>query len=127
MRFRQRESSRPVPPVVVEVRLSKCFGEQYEAPYTIIIVSQVRLEWKAKLSVATHEGGTGRVESVRREPKSLYYDFIKRFDAKTGIRVVFNTPLNDNEPIVHTLEEAICCFQRMRIEYFEIGSFLPEK
>jgi predicted NodU family carbamoyl transferase len=83
MRIKQRESACPFPPVVVKVRMRKSLGERYEPPYIIIIVCQVRPEWKGRLSVATLEGGTGRAESAWREPKCLYCDMIKRFGAKS--------------------------------------------
>lgn len=125
-RIKNREPFRPFAPTVLEERLSDCFRGDHEVPY-MIVVYQVRPEWKARLSAITHEDGTGRVQSVRREQNPLYYDLIRRFDAKTGIPVLLNTSFNENEPIVHTPDQAISCFERTRMDCLGIGSFWLEK
>jgi carbamoyltransferase len=87
----------------------------------------VRPEWKERLSAITHEDGTGRVQTVRRDQNAIYYDLIAEFEKLTGIPVLLNTSFNENEPIVHTPEQAIDCFARTRMDALGIGSFFLEK
>jgi carbamoyltransferase len=93
----------------------------------MIVVYKVRPEWKERLSAVAHEDGTGRVQTVRRDENELYYDLIRAFEAKTGTPVLLNTSFNENEPIVHTPEQAIDCFARTKMDCLGIGGFWLEK
>ncbi len=125
-RIKNREPFRPFAPAVLMDKLSTCFHGSHEVPF-MVIVYKVRPEWKERLSAVTHEDGTGRVQSVRREDNALYYDLISAFAGKTGTPVLLNTSFNENEPIVHTPEQAIDCFRRTRMDALGIGSFWLEK
>jgi carbamoyltransferase len=125
-RIKNREPFRPFAPVVLAEKLETCFRGTHEVPF-MIIVYKVRPEWKAKLSAITHEDGTGRVQTVRREENPLYYDVIAAFERRTGTPVLLNTSFNENEPIVHTPNQAIDCFARTRMDCLGIGPFWLEK
>jgi len=106
--------------------MSECFLGEHEVPF-MIVVYKVRPEWKERLSAVTHEDGTGRLQTVRREQNELYYDLISAFGRRTGIPVLLNTSFNENEPIVHTPEQAIDCFSRTRMDALGIGPFWMTK
>jgi carbamoyltransferase len=125
-RIKNREPFRPFAPVIHAEKLSTCFRGDHEVPF-MIIVYKVRPEWKERLSAITHEDGTGRVQTVRRDQNQLYYDLIAEFEKLTGVPVLLNTSFNENEPIVHTPQEAIDCFARTRMDALGIGSFFLEK
>jgi len=125
-RIKNREPFRPFAPVIRIEKLNTCFHGSHEVPF-MIVVYKVRPEWKEKLSAITHEDGTGRVQTVRRDENSLYYDLIKVFEEKTGVPVLLNTSFNENEPIVHTPDQAIDCYRRTRMDCLGIGSFWLEK
>jgi carbamoyltransferase len=125
-RIKNREPFRPFAPAVRADKLSTCFHGSHEVPF-MIIVYKVRPEWKERLSAITHEDGTGRVQTVRREDNAIYYDLIGEFEKRTGIPVLLNTSFNENEPIVHTPAQAIDCFARTRMDALGIGSFWMEK
>lgn len=125
-RIKNREPFRPFAPAVRMEKLSTCFQGTHEVPF-MIVVYKVRPEWKERLSAVTHEDGTGRVQSVRREENPLYYDLIAAFEKRTDIPVLLNTSFNENEPIVHTPAQAIDCFARTRMEALGVGSFWLEK
>jgi carbamoyltransferase len=125
-RIKNREPFRPFAPVVRIEKLSECFRGDHEVPF-MIIVYKVRPEWKDRLSAITHEDGTGRVQTVRRDENALYYDLVRAFEDRTGIPVLLNTSFNENEPIVHTPDEAIDCYRRTRMEALGIGPFWLEK
>jgi len=38
-----------------------------------------------------------------------------------------NTSFNENEPIVHTPQQALACFQRTRMDALALGPFWCEK
>lgn len=125
-RIKNREPFRPFAPAVLAEKLGTCFQGTHEVPF-MIVVYKVRPEWKGRLSAITHEDGTGRVQTVRREENELYYDLIAAFEQRTGTPVVLNTSFNENEPIVHTPEQAIDCFARTRMDCLGIGSYWMEK
>lgn len=125
-RIKNREPFRPFAPAVLEEKLSTCFQGSHEVPF-MIVVYKVRPEWKERLSAITHEDGTGRVQTVRRDQNELYYDLISAFERRTGVPVLLNTSFNENEPIVHTPEQAVDCFARTRMDALGIGSFWLRK
>ncbi len=65
-RIKNREPFRPFAPAIRAEKLSTCFHGAHEVPF-MIIVYKVRPEWKERLAAVTHEDGTGRVQTVRRE------------------------------------------------------------
>lgn len=121
-RIKNREPFRPFAPAVLAERMNDCFLGEHEVPF-MIVVYKVRPEWKERLSAVTHEDGTGRLQTVRRDQNELYYDLISAFGERTGTPVLLNTSFNENEPIVHTPEQAIDCFVRTRMDCLGIGSF----
>jgi carbamoyltransferase len=125
-RIKNREPFRPFAPAVRVEKLSTCFHGAHEVPF-MVIVYKVRPEWKERLAAITHEDGTGRVQTVRRDDNPIYYDLIAEFEKHTGIPVLLNTSFNENEPIVHTPAQAIDCFARTRMDALGIGSFWLEK
>ncbi|MBW2528795.1 MAG: carbamoyltransferase [Deltaproteobacteria bacterium] len=125
-RIKHREPFRPFAPVVLAEKLGTCFRGDHEVHF-MIVVFQVRPEWKERLSAITHEDGTGRVQTVDREQNELYYDLISAFEQRTGTPVLLNTSFNENEPIVHTPDQAIDCFLRTRMDALGIGPFWIEK
>lgn len=125
-RIKNREPFRPFAPVVLAEKLSTCFHGEHEAPF-MNVVYKVRSSWKERLSAITHEDGTGRVQTIRREDNPLYYDLIQAFEERTNIPVLLNTSFNENEPIVHTPEQAIDCFGRTKMDALGIGAYWLEK
>ena len=125
-RIKNREPFRPFAPAVRIEKLSTCFQGAHEVPF-MIVVFKVRPEWKERLAAVTHEDGTGRVQTVRREDNPLYYDLIAAFERRTDIPVLLNTSFNENEPIVHTPAQAIDCYARTRMDALGVGPFWMEK
>lgn len=125
-RIKNREPFRPFAPVVRAEKLADCFEGTHEVPF-MTIVYKVRPGWRERLSAITHQDGTGRVQTVRREQNTLYYELIEAFERVTGIPVLLNTSFNENEPIVHTPAQAIDCFARTRMDALGIGSYWLEK
>jgi carbamoyltransferase len=125
-RIKNREHFRPFAPTVLAEKLSECFEGSHDVPF-MNIVYKTRAEWRQKLSATNHEDNTGRVQTVSREQNRLYYDLINAFYRKTGTPVLLNTSFNENEPIVHTPQEAIACFSRTKMDCLAVGPFWCEK
>ncbi len=125
-RIKNREHFRPFAPVCREEDLSTVFEGTHPVPF-MIIVYKVRPEWRARIPAITHEDNTGRAQTVTREQNRKYYDLIGVFKELTGVPVLLNTSFNENEPIVHTPEQAIDCFERTKMDGLGIGSFWMDK
>lgn len=76
----------------------------------------------------THEGGSGRIQTVRREWNPLYYRVVERFAEETGVPVLLNTSFNlRGEPIVNTPENALNTFGKSGIDTLYIEHFVVRK
>ena len=87
-------------------------------------------EAKDKVPAVVHLNGTARLQTVTKNDNKWYYNFIKKFESKTGVPIVLNTSFNDREPIVETPEHAINCFMGTDIDYlyfYEVGILISKK
>ena len=76
----------------------------------------IRREKWSIIPAVTHVDGSGRLQTVSKRTNPLYHALITRFYEKTGVPIVLNTSLNENEPIVHTPEQAIDCYLRTKMD-----------
>jgi carbamoyltransferase len=119
-RIKRREPFRPFAPSILEERVGEYFEETYPDPF-MIKVYPIRADKRAEIPAVTHVDGTGRLQTVSRAQNPLYWGLIKAFEERTGVPVVLNTSFNENEPIVNTPEEALCCFQRTQMHRLVMG------
>ena len=126
-----REPFRPFAPVVMEDRANEYFStpnldKQYPPRYMLMVSDIPEDKWN-KIQAVCHNG-TGRLQSVREEWNSGYYNLIKKFDQATGVPVLLNTSYNlRGEPIVTTPQEAINTFAASDIDQLVMGPFLVKK
>ncbi len=126
-----REPFRPFAPVVMEDRAHEYFStpnldKQYPPRY-MLMVSGIPEDKQDKIQAVCHNG-TGRLQSVREEWNSGYYNLIKKFDEATGVPVLLNTSFNlRGEPIVNTPVEALNTFAASDIDQLVMGPFLVKK
>ncbi|MBN1654970.1 MAG: carbamoyltransferase [Deltaproteobacteria bacterium] len=125
-RIKNREPFRPFAPVIRQEDMSTVFEGTHPVPF-MIVVFKVRPRWRAKLPAITHEDNTGRVQTVAQDENEIFYDLITTFKDMTGIPALLNTSFNENEPIVHTPQQAVDCFERTRMDCLGIGPFWIEK
>ena len=71
--------------------------------------------------------GTGRLQTVSYRTNPLYWDLINTFFQHTGIPMIFNTSLNENEPIVRIPEQAIECLIRTSMDALVLGPYYFER
>lgn len=117
-----REWFRPFAPSVTADDANKYFDlGEHSSPF-MLLVPDVLPEVRSLLPAVTHEDGTGRVQTVRRELNPLYYDLIRAFERISGVPVLVNTSFNvRGEPIVCTPADAYNCFVRTDMDALVIG------
>ena len=125
-RIKKRENFRPFAPSVLAEYTGEYFEDDYPAP-NMLMVYPVRDEKREEVPAITHVDGTGRLQTVHRAYHPRYYDLIDRFRELTGVPLVLNTSFNENEPIVHTPQQALDCFLRTRMDVLVLGDFFLEK
>lgn len=123
-RVKHREPFRPFAPSVLEDEASKWFELAIPAPYMII---NAQVKQPKRIPSATHYDGSARLQTVSRVQKPRYYSVINDFKKLTGVPVVINTSLNDNESIVETPRDAVNLFLRTGMDYLFIGDYFVEK
>lgn len=126
LKIKFREKFRPFAPSILEEHVGEYFEIDTPVPF-MEKVFKVRPDKKAQIPAVTHVDGTGRLQSVSRKTNPLYWELIQTFATKTGIPLLLNTSLNENEPIVHTPAEAIKCFLRTRMDALVLGNYYVER
>ena len=121
-RIKFREPFRPFAPAILEERAADYYQglddptHLYPLRY-MLAVYPTREGQGEKIEAVTHQGGTGRMQTVRREWNPLYYRLIELFEQATGVPVVLNTSFNlRGEPIVNTPADALGTFGRSDID-----------
>jgi len=122
-RIKFREKFRPFAPSVLEENVSDYFEFSVPSPFMEKVVP-IRAEMRPVVPAVTHVDGTGRLQTVDKISNPKYWDLINEFRRRTGVPMVLNTSLNENEPIVRTPEEALQCFLRTRMDAIALGSYL---
>jgi carbamoyltransferase len=125
--IKERESFRPLAPVVPLDDLDTYFVGIEESPY-MLFVATVREEHRERLAAVTHIDATARVQSVRSEDNPFLYGLLKRVGDRTGVPVLLNTSLNlRGEPIVERPADALALFIQRPIDALVLGDRLVRK
>jgi len=126
LKIKFREKFRPFAPSILEERVSDYF-EQNEPTLFMEKVFQIHPQKRAEIPAVVHVDGSGRLQTVSRKTNPLYWDLIQTFEQRTGVPILLNTSLNENEPIVETPEQAIQCFLRTQMDALVLGSYFIER
>jgi carbamoyltransferase len=122
-RVKFREPFRPFAPSALRERAAEVFDLKGESPY-MLIVADVREEWRARVPAITHVDGTARVQTVDREVDPLYHALISAFAASAGVPLVLNTSFNlRGMPVVETPRDALQCFLYTEMDALYLGRF----
>ena len=70
-----------------------------------------------KVPAVVHKDGTARLQTVTENDNKWYYNFLKKWQEKSGVPIILNTSFNDREPICETPEHALNCFLRTNIDF----------
>ena len=132
-RIKFREPFRPFAPVILEERVSEFYAGIDDATRAfplryMLMVYPTRDGCGDKIQAVTHEGGTGRIQTVRRETNPLYYRAVELFGQATGVPVLLNTSFNlRGEPIVTTPANALSTFGNSDIDTLYADDFVVRK
>jgi carbamoyltransferase len=126
LKIKFREKFRPFAPSIMEEYVGEYFELDAPAPF-MEKVYRIHPDKQSLIPAVTHVDGTGRLQSVNRQSNPLYWELINTFFEKTGVPIVLNTSLNENEPIVRTPEEAIQCFLRTSMDVLVLGNHYIER
>jgi carbamoyltransferase len=131
--IKYREPFRPFAPVVLEERATDFYAgiddptTQYPLRYMLMVYPTNNGQGE-KIQAVTHESGTGRLQSVRREWNPLYYRTIEMFGQATGVPVLLNTSFNlRGEPIVNTPENALNTFSKSELASLYMDDYVVRK
>jgi carbamoyltransferase len=127
-----REPFRPFAPVVLEERANEYFDmtatDGLYPPRFMLMVTSIPEDKRDQIQAVCHQGGTGRLQSIRREWNPGYYDVVSKFGEATSIPVVLNTSYNlRGEPIVNTPQNALHTFRESGIDLLAMGPFFVTK
>jgi carbamoyltransferase len=127
LNIKDRESFRPLAPVVPIEHLSTYFEGVDESPY-MLFVAHVREEFRHQLAATTHVDGTARVQTVRAEDNPFLHRLLHAVGDTTGIPVLLNTSLNfRGKPIVETPADALELFVARPIDLLVLGDRIVRK
>ena len=126
LRIKFREKFRPFAPSILEEHVTEWFALDERAPYMEKVLP-VRPEKQSIIPAVTHVDGSGRLQTVSKSTNPLYHALISRFFMKTGVPIILNTSLNENEPIVRTPSDAISCFLRTEMDILVLGPHLIDR
>jgi carbamoyltransferase len=122
-----RESFRPLAPVVPIEHVATYFSGLDESPY-MLLVANVRDQFRKCLGAVTHVDGTARVQTVRAEDNHFLHRLLERIGEMTGIPILLNTSLNlPGKPIVETPTDALALFIERPIDALVLGDRYVQK
>ncbi len=130
-KVKHREKFRPFAPVVCEddaLTYFDCDKPIPEPTDFMLKVYPIKKKWHNKIPSVTHVDGSGRLQTIRRNQNSLYYDVIKEFGKLSGIPILINTSFNiRGEPIVCTPYDAYKCMMGTGIDCLIMDNFLIKR
>jgi carbamoyltransferase len=122
-----REDFRPFAPAVPEEDVKKYFVHGFHSPY-MILVDEVKDEWRPYLQAVSHKNGSARVQTVDNEWNPLFHQLLKAFEAVSGVGVLLNTSFNrKGEPMVETPQEALTVFDNTALDVLVLGNWVVRK
>lgn len=120
-RVKHREAFRPFAPIVLEEHAAEVFEIDFPSPH-MLFNAMVRAEYRDRLPAIVHADGSARVQTVNDADHPTLANLLREVRARDGVGVLLNTSFNDNnEPIVETVEHAIDCFKRTRLDALVCG------
>ncbi len=126
---KKRELFRPFAGSVMEQHAHEYF-DLPEAQFDFRFMNfcfPVKNEKKAKIPAITHQDGTCRIQTVKKED-GIFYQLLNEFKKQTGVPIILNTSLNlKGEPIAETPEQAIKDFINSKMDYLVINNYLISK
>ncbi len=125
---KKREWFRPFAPAVTVEAASQYFeiNEGDDAAYSfMLLVTQVREDYRKLLPAITHVDGSARVQTVSKEGNYRFWTLLNEFGRVSGIPLLLNTSFNvKGQPIVCTPTEAVDTFIFAKLDVLAIDNYL---
>lgn len=127
-KVKHRQWYRPFAPSILRHEVENWFEEDASSPYMTHAISFKKSKLE-KIPAVLHFDNTARLQTVTRDDNQWYFDFLKKWNEKTGVPIILNTSFNDREPICETPDHALDCFIGTEIDhiYFYDYSILVTK
>jgi carbamoyltransferase len=127
-RVKFREAFRPFAPVIPLEAVSQVFEQPVAAPF-MLLISQIKSEFRSQIPAVTHVDGSGRVQTVTASENPFFYHLCHQLVVeRQGVPVLLNTSFNvAGQPIVETPTEAISTFLSTDIDFLAIDNFWVTK
>ncbi|MCC7491917.1 MAG: carbamoyltransferase [Fimbriimonadaceae bacterium] len=127
-----REPFRPFAPAVLEEATTTFFDcPDPRGVYPLrfmLMVRPVQPAQREVIAATTHQDGSGRLQTVRREWNQRYHDLLAAFGERTGVPVILNTSFNlRGEPIVNTPANAYNTFMNSDMDALVLGNLVVRK
>ena len=127
MSVKYREKFRPFAPSILFEKTKDYFLNP-QSSFFMEKTLRIRKSKQILIPAITHKDGTGRLQTVKKENNSKFYDLINEFYKITGIPLVLNTSLNyKGEPIVCTPDDAIKTFFLSGLDELYLGNYKIKK
>ena len=115
-KVKHRQWFRPFAPSILRSKVGEWFESDKDSPYMSFVV-KFKQEVKDKVPAVVHFDDTARLQTVTEDDNKWYFDFLTKWEEKSGVPIILNTSFNDREPICETPEHAINCFLGTEIDY----------
>ncbi len=132
LEVKQREPFRPFAPTVLAERTEDffCRGGACAAPTSsyMSFTFEVNPKRAKEIAAVAHVDNTARIQTLKREDNTRYYDLLSAFEKLTGLPLLLNTSFNiDGEPIVESPQDALRAFLYSGLHLLVLEDFLVEK
>ena len=126
-RVKFREAFRPFAAIVTEEDCGTFFDHDYPNPY-MLLVYNVREEYRSIMPSLTHVDGTVRIQTVNENENAPMQKLLKTFESISGYPVLINTSFNiKGEPIVCTPQDAVRSFANADMDFLILNDIIVWK
>ncbi len=73
------------------------------------------------IPAVVHVDGSSRPHTVTADANPRFFELLQAFERESGVPVLLNTSLNENEPIVESPDQALDCFLRTGMDMAVLG------
>ena len=126
-RVKNRESFRPFAPTVIADEQFEYFDLYSESDY-MLFATNVKEQYRNKLSAVTHIDNTARVQAITKQQDSFIHSLLLEVKKSIGVPIILNTSFNvAGQPIVESPLDAVNTFLATDIDVLVIGNYVIEK
>lgn len=126
-KIKHREAYRPFAPIVPQEHFNTYFESTSERNPHMLFAVRCKARTGSVAPTVVHVDGTARVQTCTAGSGRIY-DILRHFHALTGVPMLVNTSLNDNdEPIVLTPVDALSCFLRTNADALVVDDVVIQR